>query len=204
LNTDDSHSGFWNNALFGGFSSNDYYNSSYEPYEHKSFVGFIRGGGTSSYYPGNVFFGIRASDYNVKLHNISPVNSSYWENDNYSSYVSFIRFSGQAKFYSLSIGGSANSTVDDNNPKNPTVFGIRHDGAGYFRTLYIGDLKNSGYLKVSTNGWIYSDTGTSDERLKRNINCINDNLNLLKFYDELVPISYYLRDDTKLSYGFSG
>lgn len=223
INGNQENLGFWKNALYGGFALETHFpgvTTTGEANYPLSYVGFLRGGGEDSNRPDNVFLGVKVSNsYILTLgrftktnssgteENIGYSNASNWDGTTYSRYRAFIKFNGQARFYSLTIGTEGENVVESNGNGSSTSpvneYGIRHDGAGYFNSLYVKSLKGAtGYLKVSQNGWVY-DSNNSDERLKRNINCIKNNLNLLKFYDELIPISYYLRDDTKLSYGFS-
>lgn len=153
FNTDKSELGFWKNALYGGMASNSAYNktNTNSNLHHKSYLGFLRGGGEDSNSPTNVFLGIKWSDSTLKL--IDKESSTYWNLPTQSPagvapYGGFIRYSGQARFFSLTIGGidtgyqasgtysdaGASQLIDD---YTNTLYGIDHEGKGHFQSLAI-------------------------------------------------------------------
>ena len=183
--------GTWSNGIFTsmtGWNNNtneaikfDYdTNGETNNTNHMSYMGFLRGTGNKAVLPGQVFLGLAYSDI-AKSFDLTKTGELWTINDKNDSfadkYSAWIKFCGQARFWSLSIGGAGSSVIDISGD----CYGIKHDGTAYFN----GSASDTA-------------TTTSDERLKENF---NTNLNL-NFYDELCPKSYnFINNKEVLSFG---
>lgn len=163
------------NAGTAGRSRWDYvsqtYNSSYmesRGYDHNTYIGFLRGAGGDSSHPSNVFFGLKSSPYIVTengvydnrtqnasgdIQKISNRDStSVWNltGDNtdkdYNRYNAWVRFNGDARFRSLTVGTSYNTTGTGNYDVGSGDWGIDHNGNAKFNNLTVQNFTNKASL----------------------------------------------------------
>lgn len=159
INGDKEKLGFWKNAIYGGFVLESHFpdSSTSAPLNYPlSYVGFLRGGGSDSNRPDNVFLGIRVSDEGQYTlgdftdaygHLIGSSDSNKWKWDNSATshnssdtyYRAYIKFNGEAKFSSIIIGyGSyTNNGTSALSATNTTHYGIAANGTGYLKDLYL-------------------------------------------------------------------